>query len=90
MITFREWHQFNFVDNKLMDYFGDIYIKLFRKKSFKTEDRCFCQLMRVDDALKLFGNYPLMKINFHTEMRESSMEYKALCALICMEDDNNG
>jgi hypothetical protein len=45
--------------------------------------------MRVDDALKLFGNYSLMKINFHTEMRDSGMEYKALCALICMEDGNN-
>lgn len=90
MITFLEWHKLTFIDNELMNNPGDMYIKLFRKKSFNTEDLCFCQMMRVNDALKLFGNYPLMRINFHTEVRESGMEYKALCALICMEDDDNG
>ena len=85
MITFREWHKFNFVDNKLMDTLSDIYIKVFRKKSFKTEDRCLCQLMRIDDVLKMFGDYTVMKINFHSDMRDG-FEYRALCALLVLED----
>lgn len=89
MITFGEWHKFNFVDTKIMDTLGDIYIKVFRKQSFKHDDMCLSGLMRIDDAVKMFGKYPLMKINFHQEWRDNESNYKALCALICMEADVN-
>ena len=88
MITFGEWHKFNFVDNKIMDTLGDIYIKVFRKQSFKSEDKCLEVLMRIDDAVKMFGNYTLFKMNYYASVRDD-FEYKALCALICMPEESN-
>lgn len=85
-MTFAEWHNFNFVENKIMDYLGDLYIKVFRKKSFKTEDRIFCGLMRIDDAVKLVGALQLMKVSFHTECRDGGSEYKALSAMVYLEE----
>jgi hypothetical protein len=88
MITFGEWYKFNFVDNTLMDGLGDIYIKVFRKRSFKTEDKCLEGLVRIVDAVKMFGDYSLYKINYHTSYR-NDFEYKALCALIFMEEEQS-
>lgn len=88
MITFGEWHKFNFVDNKIMDHLGDIYIKVFRKPSFKSEDKCLEGLMRIDDAVKMFGDYPLFKVNYHATVKEG-FEYKALCALIYLREESN-
>ena len=90
MITFGEWYKFNFVDNKIMDTLGDLYIKVFRKKSFTSEDKCLEGLMRIDDAVKMFGDYSLMKINYHTDRSPRyGSDYKALCALICMPEESN-
>lgn len=86
-MTFAEWHNFNFVENKIMDSLGDIYVKVFRKKSFKHEDMSLCGLMRISDAVKLVGNLELMKVNFHSEWRDGESNYKALCALVCMKED---
>lgn len=86
MMTFGEWHNFNFVDNKIMDHIGDIYIKVFRKPSFKSEDKCLEGLMRIEDAVKMFGKYPLQKINYHSSYK-NDFEYKALCALIVIEEE---
>lgn len=88
MITFGEWYKFNFVDNKLMDTLGDIYIKVFRKQSLKSEDKCLEGLVRICDAVKMFGNYPLFKVNYHVTVRDG-FEYKALCALIYIPEENN-
>lgn len=88
-MTFGEWHKFNFVDHKVMDHLGDIYIKVFRKPSFKTDDKCLEGLMRIDDAVKMFCDYTLMKVNYHQEWRDNESNYKALCALICLEDDKH-
>jgi hypothetical protein len=86
-MTFAEWYNFNFVENKIMDFLGDIYVKVFRKKSFKHEDMSLCGLMRISDAVKLVGNLELMKVNFHSELRDGEPNYKALCALVCMNED---
>jgi hypothetical protein len=69
-----------------MDSLGDIYVKVFRKKSFKTEDRIFCSLMRIDDAVKLVGALQLLKVSFHTEYRDGGSDYKALSALVYLEE----
>ena len=82
MLSFSEWYEFNFVTNKIMDHFGDMYIKVFRKHSYKNEDKCFEVLMRIDDAVRMFGGYKLFKVTMHTELRDCG-EYKALCALLC-------
>ena len=90
MITFGEWHKFNFVDNQIMNGLGDIYIKVFRKPSFKTDDKCLEGLMHIEDAVKMFGKYPLKKVNYHTAPSSSfNCDYKALCALIVMEEEKS-
>ena len=66
MITFGDWHKFNFVDNPVMNNLGDIYIKVFRKHSFKSEDKCLEGLMKIEDAVKMFSHYTLFKIGYHT------------------------
>ena len=87
MITFGEWHKFNFVDNKIMQM-GDIFVKVFRKHSFKSDDKCLEGLMRLEDAVKMFGDYTLFNINYHTIPRDSTREfdYKCLCAMIYREE----
>lgn len=88
MITFGEWHKFNFVDNTIMNNLGDIYIKVFRKRSLTSEDKCLEGLMKIDDAVKMFSHYTLFKIGYHTVPARESFEcdYKVLCALIYLED----
>lgn len=86
-MTFLKWYTFNFIDNRIMDNLGDMYIKIFRKKSFHTEDKCLEVLMRIDDAVNLFGNYQIMKIGMHSESR-NGVEYKTLCALLYLSEEN--
>lgn len=86
-MTFLKWYTFNFVDNHIMNNLGDMYIKIFRKKSFNTEDKCLEVLMRIDDAVSLFGNYQIMKIGMHSESH-NGIEYKALCALLYLSEEN--
>ena len=89
MLTFNDWYTFNFVDNKVMDHLGDMFIKVFRKKSFKTDDKCFEVLMRIDDVVRMFGHYQIIKINYHTVLRSDKdlSDYKVLCALICPPEE---
>ena len=91
MITFGEWHKFNFVDNPIMNNLGDIYIKVFRKHSFKSDDKCLEGLMKIEDAAKMFSDYTLIKINYHTVPARDSFEfgYKVLCALIYLEEESH-
>ena len=87
MLKFKEWHNYNCVENKVMDYIGDIYIKVFRKlrngAGFRTDkdSMMFSTLMRLEDAAKMFGELPLIKINFHMEN-----DYRMLCALLGWEE----
>ena len=87
MLKFKDWHNYNCVENKVMDYIGDIYIKVFRKlrngTGFRTDkdSMMFSTLMRLEDAAKMFGELPLIKINFHMEN-----DYKTLCALLGWEE----
>ena len=91
MITFGEWHKFNFVDNPIMNNLGDIYIKVFRKHSFKSDDKCLEGLMKVEDAVKMFSNYTLFKIAYHTIPARDTYEfdYKVICALIYLGEESN-
>lgn len=91
MITFGEWYRFNFVDNPVMSNLGDIYIKVFRKLSFKSDDKCLEGLMKVDDAARMFPHYNLFKITYHTVPAKESydFDYKVICALIYLEEKGN-
>lgn len=89
MLKFKDWHNYNCVENKVMDYIGDIYIKVFHKlpngTGFRTDkgNMMFSTLMRLEDAAKMFGELPLIKINFHMEN-----DYRTLCALLGWEEAN--
>lgn len=74
MLKFKEWHNYNSVENKVMDYIGDIYIKVFRKlpngTGFRTDkgNMMFSTLMRLEDAAKMFGELPLSRSTFIWKM----------------------
>ena len=55
-MTFKEWYKFNFEDSKLF-YIGEAYIKVFRKKSVKTEDLSFKALVSIPDIVNFFDWY---------------------------------
>ena len=72
-MTFKEWYKFNFEDNKLF-YIRNSYVKIFRKKSFKTEDLSFKALVSIPDIVNFFGDYNIIFINY-----ENEHGYTALC-----------
>ena len=72
-MTFKEWYKFNFEDSKLF-YIGEAYIKVFRKKSVKTEDLSFKDIVPIHDIAKNFGDYNIIFINY-----EDEYGYKGLC-----------
>lgn len=87
MLKFKEWYNYNCVENKVMDDIGDIYIKVFRKLPnsawFRTDqgNMIFSTLIRLEDAAKMFGELSLIKINFHMEN-----DYRTLCAPLGWEE----
>lgn len=87
MLKFKEWYNYNCVENKVMDFVGDIYIEVFRKipsaTAFRTDkfNMMFSTLMRLKDAVKIFGELPLIRFNFHMEN-----DYRTLCALLGWEE----
>lgn len=87
MLKFKEWHNYNCVENKVMDCVADIYIKVFRKlpngTGFRTDraNMMISTLMRLEDAAKMFGELPLIKIHLYMEN-----DYRTLCALLGWEE----
>lgn len=79
-MTFKEWYKFNFEDNNLFNI-GKVYIKVFRKKSVKTEDISFKALVSIHDIAKIFGDYNIIFVNY-----EDEHGYKALCFGIYKEN----
>ena len=74
-MSFKEWYKFNFEDNKLF-YIGNCYVKIFRKKSFKTEDLSFKALIPIYDIVNFFGDYNIIFINYD---KDNNDEYNVLC-----------
>ena len=84
-MTFENWYKFNFVDNKIMTDMGDMYVKLFRDNHTSKDNCALSTLIRIDDAVRLFGHLQVIRISYHSEERPNGYTYKALCALLCME-----
>lgn len=80
-MKFVDWYNFNFVENKVMDRIGDIYMKVMRKKSFLLEDEMLDTLVRVSDAVRMFGNYELMSVSL-----DKQNDYTTICALVYKEE----
>lgn len=78
-MRFIDWYNFNFVESDVMN-FEDIHMKIMRKKSFYKEDVILDSLMKITDAIQLFGDYNLILIKF-----EEQNNYKIICALVYKE-----
>lgn len=81
-MKFIDWYNFNFVDNKVMDRVGDIYMKVMRKKSSLLEDKMLDTLVRVSDAVRMFGDYELMFVSI-----DKQNDYATICALVYKENN---
>lgn len=74
-MTFKEWYKFNFEDNNIFNI-EEVYIKVFQKKSFKTEDLSFKALIPIHDIVNFFGDYNIIFINYD---KDNNDEYNVLC-----------
>jgi hypothetical protein len=63
----RDWYNFNFGNEQFRCNFGDIYVKVFRKESPKSDDVIFTQLMSPEDMIYLFGDYKVFIVGKHEE-----------------------
>lgn len=81
-MTFKEWYKFNFEDNKLFNI-NDAYIKVFRRKSIKSDDMSFKALVPIYDILRFFEDYNIIFINY-----EKENGYKALCFGLYKEEES--
>ena len=55
----KDWYNFNFENDQFKCSIGDIYVKVFRKESYKNEDVILEQLMKTGDMVYLFGDYEM-------------------------------
>lgn len=78
-MKFIDWYNFNFVESGVMN-FENIHMKIMRKKSFDKDDVILDSLMKITDAIQLFGDYNLMLIKF-----EGQNNYNVICALVYKE-----
>ena len=62
----RDWYNFNFCNEQFGCNIGDIYVKVFRKESYKSEDMIFEQLMKPSDMVHLFGDYKMFLLGKET------------------------
>ena len=81
-MKFVDGYNFNFVENKVMDRIGKIYMKAMRKKSFQLEDKMLDALVRVSDAVRMFGDYELMLVSL-----DKQDDYTTICAIVYKEDN---
>lgn len=76
----KEWYAFNFRNERVNCNVGDVYVKVFRKKSYNNDDKIFEQLMDPVDMVNLFGEYQLFATGLYRD------GYSALSILIYKED----
>ena len=63
----KDWYNFNFRNEQFKCTIGDIYVKVFRKESYKNEDVILEQLMKPDDMVYLFGDYKIFILGKETK-----------------------
>ena len=62
MLTLKEWAEFNGPVNNQ----GDVIVAILKHGSYNTDDRLLYSLMRLDDAVALFGDLELRKFSVGT------------------------
>lgn len=73
-MKFKEWYNFVFCGEGVVAGWADVYVKVFRKRSFVDKDNCFVALLASKDAVELFGEYNIFFVSNHTENN-----YKTIC-----------
>ena len=63
----RDWIDFNFNNEQFNNNLGDIYVNVYKHKSYGTNDRIFKQLMKLSDIIHLFGDYELFHVGKETQ-----------------------
>ena len=63
----RDWYNFNFGNEQFSCNIGDIYVKVFRRESYKTEDVILETLMKANNMVELFGDYKIFLIGKDTK-----------------------
>ena len=76
-----DWYNFNFSNEQFRCNMGDIYVKVFRKESYKSEDVIFEQLMKPSDMVHLFGDYKMFILSKATQN-----DYCTMCVCIYKAD----
>jgi hypothetical protein len=77
----RDWYNFNFGNEQFNCNIGDIYVKVFRKESYKNDDVIFEQLMNPSDMIYLFGDYKMFILG-----KDTKNDYCTLKVCICKAD----
>ena len=77
----RDWYNFNFGNEQFNCNIGDIYVKVFRKESYKNEDVIFEVLMKPSDMVDLFGDYKMFILG-----KDIKNDYCTLKVCICKAD----
>ena len=77
----NDWYNFNFGNEQFGCNIGDVYVKVFRKESYKHEDMIFEQLMKPSDMIHLFGDYKMFLLG-----KETKNDYCTLKVCICKAD----
>ena len=54
----KDWYNFNFGNEQFKCTIGDIYVKVFRKESYKNEDVILEQLMKPNDMIHPIYYHP--------------------------------
>ena len=76
-----DWYNFNFGNEQFNCNIADIYVKVFRKKSYKNEDMIFEKLMKTSDMIHLFGDYKMFILG-----KDTKNDYCTLKVCIYKED----
>lgn len=82
----REWCDFNFNNDQFSNNIGDIIVKVFRRESHDNNNKMFQQLLRVKDALDLFGDFKLFSIG--ADISENG--YRHIAVFICKPEEVGG
>lgn len=76
----KDWYDFNFGNKQLTCNIGDIYVKVFRKESYKNEDVILEALMKPNNMVEVFGDYKIFILGKDTKNDYCTMKvciYKA-------------
>lgn len=83
MITLKEWAEFNRPVNNQ----GDVIVRIFKHGSYTINDQVLCSLMRLDNAVALFGDLELRKFSVGTIPHETLETYSTIKVVLWAKEN---